>query len=101
SASMTRLLRPLFELQGNAVQAIAQPGRRRTIIENVAEMRPATRAKHFIALHPEAVIFHRRDDSRNERFCEAGPAGARFELGVAREEWRVATGAMENTAAMF
>src|SRR3954470_22637351 len=100
-ASMTRLLRALFEFEGDAVQAIAQAGRCRAVIEDVAEMRTATRAKHFVAFHPEAAVFHTRDDSRNEWLCETGPARAGFELGIAGEQWRVAAGAMENAAAML
>src|SRR5947207_11164810 len=95
------VLRMLFELQRDAVQAVAQSGRRRAIVENVTEMRAATRAKNFIALHAETVVFHGRDDPGDKRFGKTGPASAGFELRVAREQQRVASGAMENAAAMF
>src|SRR2546423_6714227 len=67
SEAITRrpTLRALFEFQRDAVQAITQPRRRRTIIEDVAEMRPATRAKNFVAFHSEAEVFHGGDDRRD------------------------------------
>src|SRR4051794_18141871 len=100
-ASMMRLLRPLLELEGDAVEAVAQACRRGAVVENMAEMGAATRAEDFVAFHSEAVVFHRRDDSRDERLGEAGPAGAGLELRVAREQRRVTTSAMENPATMF
>src|SRR4051794_895722 len=84
------VLRTLLELQRDAVQTVTQSGRRRTIIEHVTEMRAATRAENFIALHAETVVFHRRDDSGDKRFGETGPAGAGFELRIAREQRRIA-----------
>ena len=35
------------ELHGDAVDAVAQTGRRRPIVEDVAEMAPAAAAMHF------------------------------------------------------
>jgi hypothetical protein len=71
---MTRLLRALFEFEGDAVQAVAQAGGRGTVVEDVAEMSAATRAENFVPIHPEAIVFHRRDDPGNEWLGKLGAA---------------------------
>ena len=90
-----------FELESNAVQAITQPCRGRSVIENVAEMSSAAGAENFFTFHPKAVIRRRYDVSRNERPGETGPACSRFELSIAREERRAAADTMENAATML
>src|SRR5438270_11823453 len=57
----------LFELERDAVQAVAQSGGRGSVVKNMAEMGAAARTKNLVAFHPEAIVFYRRDDSRNER----------------------------------
>src|SRR6476469_10858710 len=89
-------LRTRLELQRNAIQAVTKAGRCRAVIEDMTEMRAASRAKNFVAFHPEAVVFHGRDDSGNERLRKTGPTGSGFEFGVAREQRRIATGAVED-----
>jgi len=64
-------------------------------------MRAAAGTKDFVAIHSEAVVLYRRDDPRDKRFCETGPTGARLEFRVAREQWRVAAGAVKHSATMF
>lgn len=100
-AQSAALLRARFEFEGNAIQAITQPGRRRSVIEHVAEVRSAARAEDFFAIHPEAVIRRGHDISRNERFAETGPTRSGFKFSIAGEERRTAADATKNAAAML
>src|SRR5690242_2980839 len=85
------LLLGRLEVQGDTVDAVPQPGRRRTIFEHVTEMSPAPAAVHLGAPHPEAAIRRRADRAVN-RCEETGPARAAFELAVGDEETLSAAG---------
>ena len=64
-------------------------------------MRSASGAKHFVAIHPEAVICGRDNISRNERLAETGPTGAGFEFSIAGEKRSAATDATKDAATML
>src|SRR5690606_13266847 len=88
------------ELHRQAVHAIAQAGRLRPVVEDVAEMAAAVRAVDFLARIAELVIGLARDRP-GKRTVEAGPAGAAVELGLARIERVAATRANERALALF
>ena len=69
------------EFQRDAVDAVAQAGRRRSVVEHMAEMAAAAAAMHLVPHHAEGVVGvfqHRAFD----RLIEARPAGAAVELGL-------------------
>jgi hypothetical protein len=75
------------ELQRHAVHAIAQARRRRTVVEDMAEMPTAARATDLGALHEQRRI-GRGYDGTVQRLPETGPTGAAFELrgrGIQRQ----------------
>src|SRR6476660_2701347 len=75
------------KLHGDAIDAIAQAGRRRPVIEDVAQMAAAAAAVHLRTDH--AVAFVRRGLHRTGRgIIEARPAGAAFEFPL-RDEQRL------------
>src|SRR6266404_4676648 len=69
------------KVERDAVQAIAQPGRLRPVLEDMAEMPAATAAMHLGAGHEEAAVSVGLDPIL-ERRREARPAGAAVELGA-------------------
>src|ERR1700759_26022 len=86
--------------QRKTVHAVAQAGRLRSVVENVAEMAAAAAAMDLGAQHAEGAVF-RLADRILQRLVEAGPAGAAFELGVGGEQRQVAAGAGEGALAML
>src|SRR5580704_12166311 len=86
--------------QREAIHAIAQAGRLRTIVEDVAEMAAAAAAVNFGTQHAEGTVL-RLAHGILERLVEARPAGAAFELGVGGEQRQVAAGACEGALAML
>src|SRR5437660_9887150 len=88
------------ELERDAVHAIALAGRRRAVIEHVAEMAAATAATHFPARDDQAEIVV--DANRvGDRRKEARPPGAAVELGVGTKQREVTAGAVEHAGAVL
>src|SRR5258708_32772798 len=85
------------EPQRRRVHAVPQTCGRRTVVENVAEVRVAFPAQHFPALHPEAPVRMLPDVLLRDRRPEAGPAGAGFELLTRTEQGRATTHAAVQT----
>src|SRR5438105_463874 len=88
------------EIERDAVQAIAQPGRLRPVLENMAEMPAAAAAMHLGAGHEEAAVgvgLH----PVLERRREARPAGAAVELGAGIEQRLAAAGAVIDPGAVL
>ena len=74
--------RILDELERGRVEAEAEPGRRRAVGEDVAEVSAALAAHDLDARLAHLVIGRRGDPGRHDRLEEAGPAGPRLELGA-------------------
>jgi len=89
-----------MENQREAIHAIAQAGRLRSIVENVPKMTTAAVAMHLGADHAEGAILG-RPDSVFQRLIEARPTGAALKLGLGREKRMIATGTGENTLAVL
>src|SRR5579871_5958713 len=70
-----------LEVHCDAVDAIALMGRRRPIVEDVAEMAAAGRAMDLGPLHAKTVV-RRCLDAAGDRLVEARPAGAALELAL-------------------
>src|ERR1700688_1300449 len=81
-----------MELQRDAVDAVAQSGRRRAVVEDVTEMAVAPVAVDFVALHSDARVARLRDRIFQRR-VETRPAGTAVEFRRRREERQGATGA--------
>src|SRR5262249_49434900 len=84
-----RLLGLGLELQAHAVHAVAPARRRRSIIEHVAEVASAAPAVDLCASSEQALV-----DAGGHRIfegcIEARPAGAAVELGLRREQGKIA-----------
>src|ERR1700730_12458538 len=89
-----------MEYQRKAVHAVAQAGRLRSIVENVAEMTAATAAVDFGAQHPKGAVFGLADGIV-ERLITTRPAGAALEFRLRGEQRQVAAGAGEDALAML
>src|SRR5947208_3635043 len=76
------LLAVAVELEGAAVDAVAEPGRVRPVLEDVAQMAAAARAQHLGADHAVAHVALGLDGLVARRRVEARPARARLELRV-------------------
>lgn len=50
-----------FQLDGSGVDAVAQSRWWGSVVENMAQMRPAATARYFRALHEERVVFMLRN----------------------------------------
>ena len=68
-----------MELQRDAVHAVAQTRRRRSVGEDMAEMPAAAMTVHFGALLADAVVVRRIDGVR-QRFVETRPTRPTFEF---------------------
>src|SRR5690606_8025367 len=82
-----RLLLAGLERQADRVHA--EPVARRglgSVVEHVAQVRPAARAAHLRAHHAEAAVGEELDAVARERAEEARPPAVRVELGVRAEE---------------
>src|SRR6185436_13308204 len=88
------------ELQREAVDAVAQPRRLRSVLEHVTEMPAAAAAVHGRAYRPETAVVGRGDGVR-KRLPEARPTRAAVELHVGREQRLVAAGAVEDALAVL
>src|SRR5438552_7617054 len=88
------------EIERHAVQAIAQPGRLRPVLEDMAEMPAAAAAMHLGAGHEEAAVGIGLDPVL-ERRREARPAGTAVELGAGVEQGLAAAGAVIDPGAVL
>src|SRR5216683_931556 len=88
------------EVERYAVHAIAQPGRLRPVLEDMAEMPAAPAAMHLGAGHEEAAVGVGLDHIL-ERRREARPAGAAVELGGGVEQGLAAAGAVIDPGAVL
>src|SRR5712672_4338210 len=95
-----RRRRSRTEYQRKAVNAVAQAGRLRPVVEDVTEMAAAAAAVNFGARHPEGAVFGLADRVL-ERLVETWPAGAAFEFRLRGEQRQVAAGAGEDALAML
>src|SRR5687768_7194079 len=80
------------KVQGDAVDAVAQAGRRRAVGEHVAEVSAAAAAVHLGPHHAVGAI-HGGLDRSLERLEEARPSRAALELAPGHEERLFAAGA--------
>src|ERR1700730_13203519 len=79
------------EAEGGGVHAVAQVRGRRSVLEDVAEVRVAAGAEHLGAGHEQGAVALGADALRGGGRPETGAAGARGQLGVGAEQ-RVAAG---------
>src|SRR6202035_4783860 len=86
--------------QRKTSHAVAQAGRLRPVVEDVAEMAAAAAAVNFGAQHPEGAVLGLADGVL-QRLIEARPAGAALEFRLRGEQRQVAAGAGEDAHAML
>src|SRR5260370_3307826 len=89
-----------LERHGDAIHAIAQAVRTRSVIEHMAEMSAAAVAVHLGARHGEKRVV-RCADRIIEGLPEARPAGPAVELGLRGEQGQVAARAGEGSRAQL
>src|SRR5215469_8950181 len=82
-----------LERQRARVDAVPLAGRLGTVVEHVAEVAAAAAADDLGAPHEQAVVRPQFDRLSDRGLVEAGPPGARVELGVRAEQLGVAAGA--------
>src|SRR3954470_17813909 len=90
-----------LQLQGCRVDAVAQSGRSRTVLEHMAEMTIALRAQHFGSDHAVADVAFFVDMLVGRGRGEAGPAAAGIEFCVGFEQRLAAAGAGVGPLAML
>src|SRR5688500_2127448 len=83
-----------------AVDAVAQAGRLRSVVENMTEMSAAATAMHFGPQHPEGAVFGLAEGVF-QRLIKARPAGAALVFGLRGKQRQVAAGAGEDALALF
>src|SRR5207302_11378482 len=81
------------QLQGDGVDAVAEAGRRRTVVEDVAQVPAAFGAGDLGPDHPERAVHVLLDRSLGGRGIEARLAAVGVELGFGVEELRAGPGA--------
>src|SRR5512141_645596 len=86
--------------QRKTVHAVAQAGRLRPIVEDVAEMAAAAAAVDLGPQHAEGTVLGLADGVF-QRLIEARPAGAAFEFRLRGEQRQVAAGTGEDALAML
>jgi hypothetical protein len=93
----------LFKIEHYPIYAIPQTGWRGTIFKNMAQVRLATAALHFGALHSMGVIGRINNASLADGLVKAGPAAAAFEFGIAFKQGVAANSAVigSNFLAIF
>src|ERR1700686_5251601 len=89
-----------MKCQRKAVHAVAQAGRLRPIVEDVAEVAAAAAAVDFGPQHSEGTVFGLADRVL-QRLIEARPAGAALEFRLRGEQRQVTAGAGEDALAML
>src|ERR1700759_1332258 len=98
--ALRRRRRRGVEDQAETVDAVAQSGRLRTVVEDVAEMAATAPAMHLGAHHAEGAILGLADIAL-DRLVEARPTRAALELGLRGEHRQVAAGAGEGALAVL
>src|SRR5271166_3078512 len=91
-------LRRFGKAQRCGIHAVAQPGRSRTIVEYVTQVRVTFGAGNCDALHPDAVVGSLAHIFFCDGFPETGPAGSGIELGFGTEQRVVAADAAEDSS---
>src|SRR2546430_15263433 len=86
-------LRFWLQLERHGVDAVALARRRRTVVEDVAKVRPAVAAEDLGTAHEEAVVRAQLHRFQVGRLIKAGPAGTRLEFRLRAEELRATGGA--------
>src|SRR5260370_1147356 len=89
-----------MKYQRKAVHAVAQAGRLRPVVEDVAEMAAAAAAVNFGPQHPKSTVFGLADGVL-ERLIKTRPAGAALVFGLRGEQRQIAAGAGEDALAML
>src|SRR5690606_33934982 len=89
------------EAQRRGIHAVTQSGRLGAVVEHVAQVRIATCTCDLGADHAEAEVAALAHVFGGDWLPEAGPAGARFELGGRIVQRRVAAQAAEHALAVF
>src|SRR6266550_2809399 len=74
------------ELDRGAVDAVAQAGRLRAVVEHVSQVPAAVRARHLGPGHEQRSVGRLLDRRVFRRLVEARPAAVRVELGVRLEK---------------
>src|SRR2546429_3270438 len=80
-----------LQLERHGVDAVALARRRRTVVEDVAKVRPTVAAEDLGTAHEEAVVRAQLHRFQVGRLVKAGPAGTRLEFRLRAEQLR-ATG---------
>ncbi len=100
--ALLRFRRQLFYLcfiledEGDGVEAVAEVGWCRAVVEDVAEVTSAAGAEDLGTYHAQGDITDFRDVFGGKRTVEAGPPGAGVKLRAGGEEWQSAAGAEVN-----
>ena len=89
-----------MEHQAETVDAVAQAGRLRPVVENMPEMAAAAAAMHLGPQHPVGPVFGLADGVL-ERLIETRPAGAALEFRLRGEQRQIAAGAGEGALAVL
>src|SRR6185312_7899133 len=93
AARLFSLRRISIELEGSGIDAVAQSGRSRAILEYVTEVRVAAGAQHFYPPHEMAVIFLVDDIFRSSRLPERRPPRTGIEFGLRVKQGGATAGA--------
>jgi hypothetical protein len=75
-----------LEFERTGIHAIPQPGRRRAVVEHVAQVTAAAAAQHFRALHEQTAVLTELDVLGDRGLVEARPAGAGVKLRARVEQ---------------
>jgi hypothetical protein len=96
-----RSTRRSFKDHRNPIHAIAQACHRRSVVEDVAKVAPASCAMNRCPYHADGSVSGRTDSVIGKGCPETWPARAAFELRFRREESMIATNAGEDAWAML
>src|SRR3984957_3311650 len=88
------------EHQREAVDAVAQPGRLRPVVEHVTEMAAAAAAMNFGSYHAQGAVFGLADGVF-KRLIKARPAGAALEFRLRGKQRQIAAGTGEDAFAVL
>src|SRR5215471_9114567 len=97
SAVLRLVRRRGLEGQRAGVDAVPVPGLGGPVVEDVAQVTAAATADDLGTVHEQAVVRPQLDRLGDRGLGEAGPAGARIELGVRAEQLAAAAGAPVET----
>ena len=76
-----------LEVEDDAIDAVAQSGGWRTVVEDMSEVGFAPSAHHFGAVHAIGVVGRVNDTAFTNRLVEGRPATAAFKFGIAYKQW--------------